>query len=589
MRALRSRLWAAALAFALLVAACAGSDSDAGSTPAQRADPTAAEAEPTPSPSPAATAVPAPTATPAPTPEPQPIIEHVLVPAGPAELVYDWSEDRCQDLTLPDAATRVVRGTDGLLRLYISNLDTFPMVGPDFDSLEIDCSAPVMTSDLDPDPSQFNDSEWIGATYTEDNETVYAIIHNEYLGKNHPATRPNQCLDNTFFNCIDVSLTLGISTDGGVSFRDAVEPPGHLIATMPYRFDEDGLPTGIWQPSNLIRGNDGYLYLLANVSAYPKELGDTLLNWICAMRTDDIADPTSWRYWDGAGFDGVFVNPYVAEVGPVETAETCARVDFPALSGEMSESIVWSDTLERYVIVGGTHEPGDPGNTAVYYSTSTDLIDWTPRRRLIDLPVPGDITLADTMAFVAYPTLLDHDSASPNFDTVDDEFHLYVTRFNAGTSSLDRDLLRYPIEIRAVTVEPSEWTFDVDAGGWQADNHIGEFVVEDGALRMVSTADDPYFSTTGLQIPAAYSRATVTMAVDGGDNFAQLFFIADNELAYSEETQIGFEVVGDGEMHTYDLDLSSIPAWDGSITALRFDPVTTADTTVRIDRIAIGP
>lgn len=522
-------------------------------------------------------------------PPAEPIVEQILVPAGPEELVYDWSEQRCTDLTVPDIATRVARRPDGLLQLYIGNIDTYPMVGLDFDSLEIDCSAPVMSSDYDPDPARFNDNEWIGSTYTEDGETVWAIVHNEYLGKNHPNDRPGQCPTASFFECIDASLTLAVSTDGGATYDHALEPPNHLIASMPYVFDDDGEATGVWQPSNLVDLGDGYLYMLANVSAYPTDTDDFMLNWICAMRTADIADPTAWRFWDGEAFDGVFVDPYVEDPGPVETAETCAPVDFPALSGEMSESIMWSDTLEAYVIVGGTHQPGDQSDTAIFYSTSTDLIDWSPRRRLMDAPVPGDITLADTMPFLAYPVLLDHDSPSLNFDTIDDRFYLYATRFNAGTSSLDRDLVRYPIEIVERTIEPSSWTFDDDTGGWVPEIDVGEITVTDGAMRFVSTGDDPILVQTGLSIPAAYRRVRITMAVDGPDNFAQLFFLTDSRGEYSNSTVMGFDVVGDGEMQTYELDMSELPAWDGQIVALRFDPVTTDGTTIAIDEITVGP
>ncbi|NND74136.1 MAG: hypothetical protein HKN44_03935, partial [Ilumatobacter sp.] len=156
-------------------------------------------------------------------------------------------------------------------------------------------------------------------------------------------------------------------------------------------------------------------------------------------------------------------------------------------------------------------------------------------------------------------------------------------------SSLDRDLVRYPVEIVARTIEPSVWSFDADAGGWQPDIDIGEFAVGDGVLRIVSTGGDPYMSTTGLSIPAEYSTVTITMAVDGPDNFAQLFFHSDDQPDYTDDTVIGFEVVGGGEMRTYELDMSTIPTWDGQITALRLDPVTTGTTTIEIDEITVGP
>ena len=231
--------------------------------------------------------------------------------------------------------------------------------------------------------------------------------------------------------------------------------------------------------------------------------------------------------------------------------------------------------------------PGNPVNP--------DLVAGEQFEYLIEIFNDGpstalaDITLADTMPFLAYPTLLDHNSPSLNFDTIDDNFYLYATRFNAGTSSLDRDLVRYPIEIIERTIEPSVWSFDADAGGWEPDFDIDEFTVDDGTLKIVSTGDDPYLSTTGLALPADYATVTITMAVDGPDNFAQLFFHSEDRAEYGDGTVIGFEVVGGGEMRTYELDVSTIPAWNGQITALRFDPVTTGNTTIEIDEITVGP
>jgi hypothetical protein len=121
---------------------------------------------------------------------------------------------------------------------------------------------------------------------------------------------PGQCPAQVLFDCIDVSLTLGVSTDGGATYQDASPAPDHMIATMPYTFDDEGLATGLWQTSNLVDKGDGYRYVLVNVSTYPDSGGEIGLRWICVMRTDDVSDPKSWRHWDGQEFDGVFVDPY---------------------------------------------------------------------------------------------------------------------------------------------------------------------------------------------------------------------------------------------------------------------------------------
>ena len=50
-----------------------------------------------------------------------------------------------------------------------------------------------------------------------------------------------------------------------------------------------------------------------------------------------------------------------------------------------------------------------------------------------------------------------------------------------------------------------------------------------------------------------------------------------------------FDVISDGQFHTYDLDMSSISEWSGLINQIRIDPVVSAGRTIEIDRIAISP
>ena len=49
---------------------------------------------------------------------------------------------------------------------------------------------------------------------------------------------------------------MAVSTDGGATFDDLAPPPDHLIATLPYPYDDDGVPSGIRQPSNIVAGPD---------------------------------------------------------------------------------------------------------------------------------------------------------------------------------------------------------------------------------------------------------------------------------------------------------------------------------------------
>lgn len=513
-----------------------------------------------------------------------------LAVTGDEEVVFDWTTDRCEDLNIPDIAARAFRDANEQVQLTIGHFVGYRMIGPDLNSVQSDCSAPINTSDLDPDPAMFNDAEWIGGLYTEDGQTIYAIIHNEYRGHMHNAERPGQCPSGDYLTCLDTSLTMAISTDGGASYHDIAEPPNHLAATLPYVFNDQGVPSGLRQPSNILKGPDGYFYVFSNVSDYPETPGDFPPQWACVMRTDNLDDPSSWRYWDGSGFNAVFVNPYVEAVGP--DAPKCAPPKDPDLAAGLVESVTYNTVLEKYVAVGISNHPTDPEPMwGVYYSTSDDLIDWSQRKLLIELPIVASVTNPDTDMLYAFPVLLDPDSPSRNFDTTDDQFYLYITHEHNGGGSLDRDLVRFPVSLVPVTYDIPQWEFgtDGDVEGWVPEFDLSDFNASGGVLSMVASGDDPYMVSGPVEFPASdYGQLSISMKVSsGGPTIGQVFFVTDTDAAYDEAKSMVFDVTGDGEFHTYDLDMSSVSGWNGLIRGIRLDPVEGSGRTIEIDRIAV--
>src|SRR3990172_12626089 len=121
----------------------------------------------------------APTNTPQPTTPPIPSASVEIV--GEPEVVFDWSAGHCPEPNAPDLPVRPFRDAEGQININLSAPSNYRLVGPDFDQLELDCT-PTLLSDFDPDPSHFNYSEWIGATYTLGGRTVDAIVHNEFYG-----------------------------------------------------------------------------------------------------------------------------------------------------------------------------------------------------------------------------------------------------------------------------------------------------------------------------------------------------------------------------------------------------------------------
>ncbi len=500
---------------------------------------------------------------------------------GEPEVVFDWTTDQCEPENIPDISARAYRDAGDNVHLSIGHYVNYRMTGPTLDTVEIDCSGPVMTAEFDPDPSQFNDSEWIAAPYTFDGQTIFAIVHNEYRGDTHRSARPGQCPSGQRLTCLDTSVTMAISSDQGATFRDLRSAPDHMVATLPFPFDDQGVPSGLRQPSNIIEGPDGYLYVFTNVSNIPDEE-----QWVCAMRTDDLADPDSWRFWTGAAFDGAFIDPYLDDPA---SADTCAPLAFDQLTGSMNETIVFDETVGKYVMMGFTYHPiGPDPQWGIYYSTSEDLVRWTGRRLLIELPMVASVGDPSQELIYAYPSLLDPDSTSLNFSTTDGDAYLYLTRMNQGDGSLDRDLIRWPISIADLEIEPPLWDFDTDSAGWLPRNELADFAVTDGVLSMLSEGTDPYFDLNTTVVSADLDKFVIRMRISGeGTTLGQLFFTTDDDPALSEDNSVVFVVRSGDDFADYEIDLSDTPGWAGTITSLRIDPVDDAGRTIEIDWIAV--
>ena len=204
------------------------------------------------------------------------IIYPGAVTVGAQEMVFDYSVDKCNTIDIPDAPARAFRDASGTINLIASHYTNWRMTGSTFNSLTKDCT-PVLNSDLDTDPSKFNNNEWIVATYTEDGTTVHALVHDEYV----PCGNWNNCWYN--------GITYVSSTDGGQNFTHTTAP-SHLVAASPYQspYPTVHTPFGIFGGSNIIK-KDGYYYVMVHLEAH------LLQEWgVGLLRTNDLSDPASW-------------------------------------------------------------------------------------------------------------------------------------------------------------------------------------------------------------------------------------------------------------------------------------------------------
>ena len=371
----------------------------------------------------------------------------IRVDLGPEEFVFRWQKDRCAETDITDVYVRAFRNHKDEIVLVSGNApDNHFMFGPGFKGLKRGCK-PVMRSHDSPLAETFDNQEWVASTYTLDGRTVYAMIHNEFHDpKAGPPCRKG--VTDPSNRCWYNSINFGISTDGGRSFTHA-PAPGHLMISPFGRWDPKGNPRprgggfdppvyGALAPSNIIKGTDGFFYCLFFALPDPARAG---LRGICLVRSDDLADPKSWRMWDGEGFGSSFSNPYA----PGWKSPKFAFVGHPHV-GDMSGSLTYNTYLERYILVGtnAAHRPDGSVYCGFFFSLSEDLIHWSPIQLVREAVLGFPHCPSNGRDLDQYPSLIDHEDTTRNFERTGRRPYLYFNRWyqGAGRNSYDRDLLR---------------------------------------------------------------------------------------------------------------------------------------------------
>ncbi len=400
------------------------------------------------------------------------------------------------DYDMPDAPVRVFRDAGGRFQLYDIHAsfrrpqeDAFAdgggarrLTGMNMNNLTKDCRQ-VLLSSRNPSVSSFDNYEWLTAPYSTDGQNVYGIVHNEWHGWDFgPPLCPSVDPPNrhTFVpECWYNALTFAKSTDKGDTYTHGpYTAPNHAIATLPYQYRPDNREynAGYFESSNIVRGPDGYYYVMFYAQSYRggfnpdhPEYGNTAQQTgTCVMRTDNLNSPTSWRAWGDANGDGnkgyevQFVSAYPEPPDPENHVCTPVTEDTNANPpGQETEymrgGLIYSRYFHRYILIGFGYNPSAPvGNQFdVYYTLSKkpdDLTQWEPRRKLMDAEITLEECNPGDPKPTAYFTIVDRNSTSRNFETAGRDFDLYFTRWNTSSCNgtkwdlpLSRDLVRVPL------------------------------------------------------------------------------------------------------------------------------------------------
>jgi hypothetical protein len=346
---------------------------------------------------------------------------------GPEEVIVAWHADRCSDNDFPDMPVRIFRDDKGDTKIIATHYDNRLMTFlPDGRIVKGDCRI-VLASGNDAVSTNYDDKNWLSSIWSGDGTTVHAIVHHEYQAHLHAGA----CAVKAYIGCWFNTLTYARSDDGGRTFEQS-KPPA-VIASAPFAQEYgQGRHRGFFEPTNIVK-HGGYWLFLANTTGWPGQSAG-----YCLFRTSDIADPSSWRAWDGHDFIANFPAPATRE--PPPDGPTCAPV-FTANLG----SILWLEDPGQFVAVAIRQTPNTvPAAFAVVTALSNDLIHWGPVHELLQITHVSSKSCDDQARYM-YPSLVAHPGYSP---TGQQKLFLYLTRFNVSDcrTSNNRDLVRYRIE-----------------------------------------------------------------------------------------------------------------------------------------------
>ena len=327
------------------------------------------------------------------------------VEEGIPQKVFETGQ--CSPGDIPDSPARAFIDSNNNLQFFTSQTSTWRAIGNNLNQLVKDCPTIIHSSDNDSDPAKYNDYEWLYSPYTLDGYIIYALVHNEYHGYAH-----NNCnlpANQQFAGCWQNGVTYAVSTDGGKSYSHPV-PPAHIIASSPKVYNPNaGTFNGHFEPSNIIK-KDGYYYALTESL---NNSNDWHSDGVCIMRTSNLSDPASWRFWDGTDFN-VSGNQLCAPVIPYDSGNT------PHMT------LSYNTYFQKYIAIDCSI--GTIGKCS--YSLSDDLLHWAAKKSLFTT----DSTSPNWKYYCGFSSLLQPGDPTRNFEQTGRSPWLYFVSDPTNTS-----------------------------------------------------------------------------------------------------------------------------------------------------------
>lgn len=286
--------------------------------------------------------------------------------------------------------------------------------GSETHGFQVNCT-PALTGAQDPVSTDFRGNQWLYGFTKDANGNVFALVHNEFYGGLYPNANflipsssncslgePTGTLINAY-GCTYTALDMAEMPSGSSTFGLIGSPPSGQVAARPsFSYTPNvGSPTGYFTNTNILLNSDGYYYALT-VDILPDGTERR-----CPIRTNNIADPSSWFGWDGSGFT----------VSLSSGNGACAN---NGLAGIFPFYLGYSGYFKKFIVVGAISSSSVSGApTVMAYSVSSDFVNWS---QPVSFAVPV-FNSSSSPGWVSnnYPSLVDvvaiQNSSDPNSST----------------------------------------------------------------------------------------------------------------------------------------------------------------------------
>jgi hypothetical protein len=365
---------------------------------------------------------------------------------GSRTAIFVTPQDSCNQNDVPDAMARAFRDYQGTIHFSTASSQLFPSLGPTLETVQHTCKT-AFSSANDPNPADFNDQVWVDSFYTFDGKNIAGLGHTEY----HGWAIPGECHLNHGNqyggDCEYDADTYHFSNDGGYHFNTP-KVPENFLAGVPYKYAIDDGPSGYSVDSNIVELN-GWYYAVTTSWTWPRNCSGNSGPHRCItsggapIRTQNVFDPTSWRSWDGTDFSMSFVDPYL---GPVPHPLQHVFTPVPYMGFVNGLNVYQVNGQDVAVATLWDYWDDELGTPGLYFTTSTDVINWTTPTLVVTLQ---DLLSEDPKGnwLYAYFSLIDPKSPDLNFAIVGDHPYLYYVRLDNNSSG--RVLYRRKISLSA--------------------------------------------------------------------------------------------------------------------------------------------